>query len=160
MSSLSTILKIADVGSTSAVSSSQKRVKFSAIIYSSTKKNATSCPGLRGCHSFPVADPDLHQDPDIKGGGGGGGGEGDGFIKTFCPPSVWSKKNSGGGPPGSATAFSGVYHVVDQAKQAQTGRFDATSSHIANVFQSWSTVTGYEEFIAGEFKPFRNREIF
>ena len=83
MPSLSTILKIADVGSTSAVSSSQKRVKFSAIIYSSTKKNATSCPGRLGCHSFPVADPDLHPDPDIKKGGGGGGGRGGRIHKNI-----------------------------------------------------------------------------
>ena len=105
MSSLSTILKMADVirqvvfllfvGSTSAVSSSQNVWNFSP--FSTKKKTQPLAPGRLGCRPF--------------------------LWRLSCST-------------------------------------DATLSHIANVFQSWSTVAGYEEYTAGGFKPIRNREIF
>ena len=92
MSSLSTILKMADVirqvvfllfvGSTSAVSSSQNVWNFSP--FSTKKKTQPLAPGRLGCRPF--------------------------LWRLSCST-------------------------------------DATLSHIANVFQSWSTVAGYEEFI-------------
>ena len=90
-----------------------------------------------------MADPE----PQIRGGGGGGVGLGG----LSFGPQIGLKISWGLGP------LPWIRHCFPWRLSCST---DATLSHIANDFQSWSTVAGYEQFIARGFKPIRNREIF